>query len=127
MILAIATGRPFTLVESDHRKSAFLREAARITQAPVTVVTGRIETLALGSAPVVTARALASLSVLLGWIEPLLAKGGVAILPKGRAVDRELTEAARKWQMQVERFPSATDATATILRIREIRRVGRAE
>lgn len=43
IILAIATGNPVTLIESDQRKCAFLREAGRICEAKVTVIAKRIE------------------------------------------------------------------------------------
>ena len=43
LVLAIATGLPFTLIESDQRKCAFLREATRATAAQVTVLCERIE------------------------------------------------------------------------------------
>jgi 16S rRNA (guanine527-N7)-methyltransferase len=124
LVLAIATGRPFHLVESDRRKAAFLREAARATAAPVTVHAVRIEALKdVPPAPLITARALAPLPLLLAWAAPLLAPGGVCVFPKGRTVDAELTAAAAGWHMRVERFPSTTDPAAAILRISEISRV----
>jgi 16S rRNA (guanine527-N7)-methyltransferase len=123
LVLAIVTGRHFHLVESDQRKSAFLREAIRATAAPATVHPVRIETLTLPPAPVVTARALAPLDTLLGWATPLLTPNGVCVFPKGRSVEAELTQAAAQWHMRVERVASATDPTATILRISEISRV----
>ncbi len=46
LVLAIATGLPTVLVESHHRKSDFLREAAALTGAPVTVTTARVGTVA---------------------------------------------------------------------------------
>ncbi len=71
LVLAVATGVPFALVEADRRKAAFLAEAARVTAAPVTVHCARIEAVRLGPAPLVTARALASLPRLLGYAAPL--------------------------------------------------------
>jgi 16S rRNA (guanine527-N7)-methyltransferase len=123
LVLAIVTGRHFHLVESDQRKSAFLREAIRTTGATASVHAVRIEALRLAPVPVVTARALAPLDALLGWAVPFLAPGGVCVFPKGRGVEAELTQAASQWHMRVERAPSATDPTATILRLSEIRRV----
>jgi 16S rRNA (guanine527-N7)-methyltransferase len=124
LILAIATGKPFDLVEADQRKAAFLREAARATHAPMTVHAARIETVSLPPAPLITARALAPLPTLLRWAERFLAPGGVCIFPKGRSAADELTAAAAQWHMHVERFASPTDPQATILRISEISRVG---
>ncbi len=123
MVLAIATGRLFHLVESDQRKASFLREAARVTGAPVRVHTVRAEAVDLPLASLVTARALARLDTLLTYAIRLLAPGGVCLFPKGRSVEDELTEASARWQMRVERLPSSTDPQASILRIGEISRV----
>ena len=120
LVLAIATGIPFDLVEADHRKAAFLREAARLTGAAATVHATRIEAATIAPARLVTARALAPLATLLGWASKLLAPGGICLFPKGRGAEDELTAAAAQWQMQVHRTPSRTDPSATILRISEI-------
>jgi 16S rRNA (guanine527-N7)-methyltransferase len=120
LVLAIATGIPFDLVESDQRKAAFLREAAHVTGAPVGVHATRIETATIPRAPLVTARALAPLDRLLPWAARLLAPGGVCLFPKGRGAEGELTAAAARWHMHVLAAPSRTDPSATILRISEI-------
>ncbi len=120
LVLAIATGIPFDLVEADHRKAAFLREAARLTGAAATVHATRIEAATIAPARLVTARALAPLATLLGWASKLLAPGGICLFPKGRGAEDELTAAAAQWQMQVHRTTSRTDPSATILRISEI-------
>lgn len=100
--LAIATGIPFDLVESDRRKATFLLEAQRVTGAPVNVHCARIETLDLAPAPVVTARALAPLEALLGLAAPLLAPRGVAFFPKGARAAEEIEAAKRSWRFGLE-------------------------
>jgi 16S rRNA (guanine527-N7)-methyltransferase len=121
LVLAIATGRPTHLVESDHRKTAFLIEAAaRLSLHNVTIHTARIEDANLPPLHVVTARALATLDVLLGYAARLLRPGGVAIFPKGRQTDAELTAAAAQWKFRVERFASRSSSDGTILRITDI-------
>ncbi len=125
LVLALASGRETHLVESDRRKCAFLIEAARtlgLTRAHIHP--HRIEAAGPPPAAVVTARALATLPVLLSHTLRLLAPGGVALFPKGRSVDEELTAAAPHWTMRVERFPSHTDSAAAILRLSEIRPAG---
>lgn len=117
LVLAIATSLPFHLVESDRRKAAFLREAIRAVGVPAKVHATRVEQVALSPAPVITARAVAPLALLLRWSERMLAPGGVLIFPKGRDVEDELTAASAQWHMRVERFRSPTDSAATILRI----------
>jgi 16S rRNA (guanine527-N7)-methyltransferase len=125
LVLAAAASRPTHLVEADKRKAAFLSEATReLGLHHVQVHPTRIEAASLPPAAVVTARALAPLSNLLSHTHRLLAPGGIALFPKGRTAEDELTAAARDWTMRVERFPSGTDTAATILRISEIRPVG---
>ena len=123
LVLALATGISFDLIEADQRKAAFLREATRVTGAPVRVHASRIEFTTLVPAPVVTARALAALPQLLSLAAPRLAPGGIALFPKGAASDSELTAARREWHMNVERVPSRTAAGAVIFRISELRPV----
>lgn len=124
LILAIRFRLPVTLIEEDQRKAAFLREAARVTEAPVTVQAVKLETAVVPPAPLVMARALAPVSRLLGYAERLLRPEGVCWFLKSRGVDAELAEAARHWSMRVERVPSLTDAGGVILKISEVRRIG---
>jgi 16S rRNA (guanine527-N7)-methyltransferase len=123
LVLAIASGRPVTLVEADRRKASFLAEAIRITGAPATIAAARVETLSPLMAPLITARAFAPLPKLLPLAARHLAPGGILLLPKGARVEEELTAAAAGWHMRVERFPSRTAKDATILRISELRPV----
>ena len=123
LILSIATGIPFDLIEADLRKAAFLREAARITGAPVAIHPVRAEAATLPRALLVTARALAPLPDLLGLASPFLAASGTCLFLKGANAASELTAAASEWHMHVERIPSQTATDACILRISDIARV----
>lgn len=120
LVLAILGVAEVHLVESDVRKAAFLREVARVTGAPVTVHPVRIEVADVPPADVVSARALAELTILLPWAHGLLKPGGTCLFPKGRTAEDELTAAANSWNMRVERFPSQTDMAGTILRITDL-------
>ncbi len=125
LMLALMTGRETHLVESDRRKSAFLIEAARVLDLHrVTIHPSRIDTVHLPPGAILTARALAPLTALLAHAHRILAPGGFALFPKGRTAEQELTDATGAWNMQIERFPSRTDSTATILRLSEIRPAG---
>jgi 16S rRNA (guanine527-N7)-methyltransferase len=125
LVLAIMGAPNMHLVESDSRKCAFLREAARVTETSVTVVNKRIEQVAPLSADVVTARALAPLDRLLGWAFPHLAPGGECLFLKGRGAEDELTASAKEWNITASRVPSLTDSGGLILHLREVSR-GRA-
>lgn len=113
------------LVESNARKCAFLRHAARITGAPVKVHAARIEDVIgdfTGKVDVVTARALAPLPQLLVWCEELLRTGTLGLFPKGQHLDTELTDSARYWKIQATTVSSVTDAAARILMVRSAER-----
>jgi len=110
------------LIESDARKCAFLREAARVTGTSVTIHNARIEAVEPLGADVVTARALAPLEKLLGWAERHLLPEGHCVFLKGRGVEDELTTASKEWNITFERFPSQTDSLAAILHLKEVRR-----
>lgn len=113
---------PFTLIESDTRKAAFLREAARRLDLDATVLDRRIEDVRLPPQDVISARALASLDRLLAYADPFCHPGTRLLFPKGRQADSELTLARRDWHSRVVRVPSRTDPEATILQISEVRR-----
>ncbi len=122
LVLAIRFGIAFDLIEQDQAKAAFLREAARQTGAPARVVATRIEDAVVPRAPLVTARALAPLGLLLSYAEPLLLPGGICLFAKGRDVEAEIVQASRSWQMNLERIPSRTDRRGVILRIADLAR-----
>lgn len=80
------------LVESRAKKCVFLREARRVTGVSLDVHCARIESVVPGLSNIpdaISARAVASLETLLGWIEPLLARGATAYLHKGLDFERE--------------------------------------
>lgn len=125
LVLAILQpDHEYHLVESDKRKAAFLVEAsAQLKLFMVRVHACRAEHAKLPPLATVTARALAPLASLLPYAAKFLAPGGVALFPKGKTADKELTEAAQDWHFILERFPSITNPEATILRLSNIARV----
>ncbi|MBN8980438.1 MAG: 16S rRNA (guanine(527)-N(7))-methyltransferase RsmG [Rhizobiales bacterium] len=91
------------LVERNAKKAAFLREALRVTNSPGTVHLSSIEDYVESSnAPVdcVTARAVAPLNSLVGYVEPLVKHGAKALFPKGQDIVDELTEATKYWTIE---------------------------
>lgn len=110
------------LVESDQRKAAFLREAARVTGVAARIHARRIEEVPPFAADVVTARALAPLPALLDLAAPFLGPRTVCLFLKGKGAAEELTAAAEAWKMRAERFPSVSDPAGTILRLETLAR-----
>lgn len=123
--LAEAGTGQIDLIESNSRKCAFLRHAARVTGARVRVHQSRIEDAVgqfTGKVDVVTARALAALPQLLDWCEDLLRTGSLGLFPKGQHLDAELTDSARYWKIQASTVSSVTDDAARILLVRSAER-----
>ena len=121
LVLAIATGVRFDLIESDRRKASFLRTAVLETGAPATVHCCRIEDAAVDPAALVTARALAPLPRLLPLAARFLTDDGVCLFLKGAKVEDELAAAEKDWTMSVERLPSQTSPDGVVLRIAGLR------
>ena len=124
-ILAAEAGRQVdvTLIEADQRKAAFLRTVARETGTGVRVLSERIEVAEPQSADVVSARALAPLETLLGFVHRHIAADGVALLQKGANHGNERMIALERWRFDCETLPSKTDSDAVVMRIGGIERV----
>lgn len=103
--LPLAIARPdldVTLLDATEKKVAFLAAtAAELGLSHVHAICGRAEEVDLGAPfDVVTARAVAKLSTLLGWTAPFAKGGGRLLLIKGERADLELGEASK----QLRRF-----------------------
>lgn len=112
-----------TLIESDQRKSAFLRTVIRETGVFCNVIAERIEQAERQDADIVSARALADLTELLAYSERHLAPGGTALFPKGVTWQKELEMARTQWSFDVEVIESQTMPGAAILKIEGASRV----
>ncbi|WP_370552736.1 MULTISPECIES: 16S rRNA (guanine(527)-N(7))-methyltransferase RsmG [unclassified Commensalibacter] len=123
LILALSTDIPVILIESDKRKTIFLREVLRQTKTQATVLCQRIENVNAISADVVTARALTSLTQLLEFSKNILNKNGYCLFLKGRSVNLEIEEAQKNWKINYKTFSSQTNADGVIVKINQFERV----
>jgi 16S rRNA (guanine527-N7)-methyltransferase len=99
----IDPNRRFQFVESDQRKSAFLRKACQHLGLPAICHASRAEAIGPLAAETITARALAPLVDLLSLVERHLAPGGRAILPKGAKAMDEIELARKRWSFDLTR------------------------
>ncbi|MDG1285979.1 MAG: 16S rRNA (guanine(527)-N(7))-methyltransferase RsmG [Rickettsiales bacterium] len=121
IVLAVMMPNPITLVESDRRKSLFLKHCIhelKLTHAEVE--NQRIEKCELEGA-IIVARALAPLNDLFGYVRPFLLEDSTCLFPKGRNYVKECEEASRFWEYEKEVIPSLSGDGA-LLRIRKIRK-----
>ncbi len=114
-----------TLIESDIRKSVFLREAARAVGIAVDIIPHRIESQQIRAMveriDCVTSRALAPLPRLLELAYPLFGPETVGVFPKGRDAGVEVEAAARTFEFGLRLEPSLTEADARIVVIESLK------
>lgn len=125
-----------TLIESDVRKAAFLRETVRQTGLSTTntgmkIIVGRIEDLAtqdmLSQVDIVTARALAPLDRLLSYAFPLFGPETTGLFLKGNMARQEISDAERAWSFMYDLAPSRTHGGGCVAIIRDVKALNRGE
>ncbi len=126
LVLALLGVRGVELIEADARKSAFLREAARITATDVKITTARIESLTRRAVDVVTARGCAPLDRLLPLAERFIGPATLCLFPKGERAGHEVAAARRLWSFEDERRTSQSDQRGVILCVTRVARRERA-
>ncbi|MGH1576105.1 16S rRNA (guanine(527)-N(7))-methyltransferase RsmG [Planktotalea sp.] len=123
LAMEFAPSMKVTLVESDKRKSAFLRTVSRETGCEANIVAERIENVPPLNADVLSARALADLDALLGFAKLHLEAKGTCLFPKGHTWEKEVDKAHESWRFSCEITKSQTQDQAVILKIEEIEHV----
>lgn len=109
------------LVESMAKRCRFLNVVVEELDLPATVHNERAENLQL-DVDIVTARACAPLWRLLGYAQPYLRRGAMALFLKGQDVASELEEATRYWDFEADILPSLSDPRGQIVRVRRLGR-----
>lgn len=117
LVLAILGVPEVHLVESDQRKAAFLREAQRVTEAPVTIHGQRAEQTLRIAADVIVARAVAPVDKLLLMVDKFRGPHTICLFLKGKGVEEELTHLPPALKMKVQILPSRSDPTGRVLRL----------
>jgi 16S rRNA (guanine527-N7)-methyltransferase len=124
VLAVLGKGRPgfhVHLVDSLAKRCRFLGEVVQALELPASVHNSRAEELTL-SVDIVTARACAPLSRLLGYARPYLQKGAVGLFLKGQDVASELSDATRSWDFEADVLSSRSDARGRIIRVRRLGR-----
>lgn len=122
LVLAILGVPGVELIESDSRKVAFLREAARITETRIAIHAARIEAVSSHPVDIVTARACAPLDHLLKFAQGFIGRRTRCLFLKGEQIEEELTAANAAWTMGVQRHRSRTDPRGVVLILDRIAR-----
>ena len=120
--LADVPGAVVHCIESDGRKCAFLREAARATGAAAVIYPERVEAIepkSLGTVDAVTARAFAPLPLTLELARPWMERGAIAVFPRGESAKDQIAALPEAWAYAIETLQSVVNPKAAILRIRQ--------
>jgi 16S rRNA (guanine527-N7)-methyltransferase len=120
LVLALLGIREVHLIESDVRKATFLREVSRETGAKAVIHDSRAEEVVIPGLGYITARALAPLSNLLVLADKISPERATCLFLKGEKTDDELAKAKKRWNFDLEVFPSLTDQTGKILKINNL-------
>jgi 16S rRNA (guanine527-N7)-methyltransferase len=105
---------PVSLIEPRRLRAEFLHKAVEALNLRASVVCTKAER-AVGMFEMITARAVASLDVLLRISLHLSTGKTVWALPKGRGAEKELAEARRTWQGMFQLEQSVTDPESWIV------------
>ncbi|KQV20291.1 16S rRNA (guanine(527)-N(7))-methyltransferase RsmG [Rhizobium sp. Root1203] len=115
------------LVESNHKKAAFLRTALRETNARGSVHPVRIEDApaAIETVDFVSARALAELEMLFNFVEPWVLRNENlrAYFHKGRDYRFEIDKARSRWNFDLLEHRSAVETDSVVLEIFNLQRL----
>ena len=125
ILLKDRPGAKVHLVESVAKRCAFLARVVAVLGLPAQIHNERAEILAL-DVEVVTARACAPLSRLLGFAAPTMAGGARGLFLKGQEVDSEVAQARKVWEFAAAAHPSLSDSRGRVLAVTELARVRRA-
>tara|TARA_Y100001960_G_scaffold258637_1_gene278187 strand:- start:327 stop:944 length:618 start_codon:yes stop_codon:yes gene_type:complete len=110
------------LVESDKRKSAFLRIASEELSLNTIVLDDRIEKILPQRADVVSARAFGNLKRLFSLSLRHLHPEGVCLFQKGKTWKQEIMEAEIDWNFRYETIKSCTKEEAIVLKVENLGR-----
>ncbi|MFK5996926.1 MAG: 16S rRNA (guanine(527)-N(7))-methyltransferase RsmG [Rhodobacterales bacterium] len=127
LVLAIlakydAPNAVFHMIESDARKSAFLRNVSRETFLRTKIHTCRIENAEKIITDVISARALSSVDRLFEYSQKYLSNSTYCLFLKGQSCATELEIARESWGFQSETTKSLSDGSGHILKAWNIRR-----
>lgn len=122
ILLKGRAGAKVHLVESMAKRCRFLEVVAKDLDLPVQIHNARAEDLKL-KVDIVTARACAPMTKLLGFAEPYLRSGAVGLFLKGQDVENELSEARKAWTFESDLRISQSDPRGRIVQVKRLSRV----
>lgn len=112
-----------TLIESITKKTVYLKDMCeRLKLSNVTVKNERVENLKITAPDVVTARAVAALDVLCGYVSKINGNKTESLFLKGQSYKEEIAAAQKNWKFDLEIFPNRYSADGVVLKLSRLRK-----
>ena len=112
-----------TLIESITKKTVYLKDmCGRLKLSNVTVKNERVENLKITAPDVVTARAVAALDVLCGYVSKINGNKTESLFLKGQSHKEEIAAAQKNWKFDLEIFPNRYSADGVVLKLSRLRK-----
>lgn len=112
-----------TLVESITKKTVYLNDVReKLGLSNVKVINSRAENINLPKPNLITARAVAALDVLCGYVSKIGNNNTESLFLKGKSYKDEIAEAEKHWKFDLEVFPNKYSDEGVILKLSNLRK-----
>lgn len=112
-----------TLVESITKKTVYLNDVReKLGLSNVKVINSRVENINLPKPNLITARAVAALDVLCGYVSKIGNNNTESLFLKGKSYKDEIAEAEKHWKFDLEVFPNKYSDEGVILKLSNLRK-----
>lgn len=122
VVLSIMGVKQVYLIESDHRKCAFLKTAGKISKNEIFIINDRVENFSIDNSVVVTARGFAVISKIFELTFYKIKKAKYILL-KGESIFEEIQEAEERWSFEYILHDSITSSSGKIIEITDLKKI----
>ena len=129
IVLAIVMQEKFpaakiTLVESITKKTVYLNDVCqKLGLANTKIENNRVENIVFKSVDVITARAVAALDILCGYVYKIGGKNTEMLFLKGQTYTREDMVARQKWRYEANVYPNKYAEGGVVMKLRNLRKI----
>lgn len=121
LLLSMLDLGTFHMVESNGKKSTFMRQVIRETNCKAIVHTARAEELPPFPVDYIISRACASLDKLFDLGRNFIRQDTICLFLKGQIADQEIEQARANWSFEIEKFTSVSAESGVILKVSHIK------
>ena len=121
LLLSMLNLGTFHMVESNGKKSTFMRQVIRETNCKAIVHTARAEELTPFPVDYIISRACAPLNKLFDLGRNFIKDDTICLFLKGQIADQEIENARANWAFEVEKFTSVSAESGVILKVSHIK------